>query len=161
MSEHRKRPNRSAESILRRKARNRERHKERMATEPEYRARYLAQRRKRERERYNSNPEFRKANYERTRAWAKANPEKTKEHQKNYYQRLRKEIYDTFFAEQKGLCAICKEPSPPEGPAFHIDHDHASGEVRGLLCRRCNWLLGHAEDSVDRLNAAIDYLRRA
>lgn len=45
-----------------------------------------------------------------------------------------------------------------QGRAFHIDHDHDTGVVRGLLCNLCNLLLGHARDQQDVLRAAIEYL---
>jgi len=43
----------------------------------------------------------------------------------------------------------------------HIDHDHATGQVRGYLCRYCNHALGNAKDSVDRLQLLIRYLERS
>ena len=57
---------------------------------------------------------------------------------------------------QGGRCAICKtEMANP-----HIDHNHQTGEIRGLLCKNCNWLLGHAKESVEILLGAVTYLRK-
>lgn len=55
---------------------------------------------------------------------------------------------------QGGLCAICRER-----PAAHIDHDHATGAVRGALCFTCNVGLGNFRDREDLLLKAFDYLR--
>src|SRR2546423_5792224 len=51
------------------------------------------------------------------------------------------EEYDEMLAAQEGGCAICGE-APEEGKILHIDHDHETGLVRGLLCQRCNHGLG-------------------
>lgn len=45
------------------------------------------------------------------------------------------------------------------GSGLQVDHDHESGRVRGLLCRACNLILGHAGDSRSVLMSAIEYLR--
>jgi hypothetical protein len=71
------------------------------------------------------------------------------------------EDYDRLLAEQDGGCAVCgaTESGTYRGnPFLHVDHDHATGEIRGLLCGKCNRMLGQAEDSVDRLMAAAAYL---
>jgi hypothetical protein len=58
---------------------------------------------------------------------------------------------------QGHTCAICRRPL--DAPrSFHIDHDHSTGIVRGLLCPTCNNGLGAFRDSPERLNAAIAYL---
>jgi len=57
--------------------------------------------------------------------------------------------------EQGGLCAICKKPQ-----RLIIDHDHADGHVRQLLCDMCNTGLGCFNDSQQLLEAAVRYLRK-
>ena len=70
---------------------------------------------------------------------------------------LTEEEYDHMFKQQTGLCLICDRTSPQEN--LMIDHDHTTGKIRGLLCRRCNLLLGYAGDSPDILQRAERYLR--
>ncbi len=65
--------------------------------------------------------------------------------------------YEVLFALQKGKCAICRKRQVDRSIA--VDHDHKTGAVRGLLCKRCNHdLLGAAFDSILILKAAIRYL---
>ncbi len=70
------------------------------------------------------------------------------------------EDYDQMLVEQDGCCAICGRHQTKFKERLCIDHNHETGIVRGLLCRRCNLLLGHAHDSVTILQLAIDYLKR-
>jgi len=75
------------------------------------------------------------------------------------------EQYDAMLRAQHGFCAICQLPETKRGRSgavlrLHVDHDHATGTIRGLLCRDCNIMLGIARDSTIRLEAAADYLRR-
>jgi hypothetical protein len=60
---------------------------------------------------------------------------------------------DVMLQEQRGLCAICKA-----APAVHVDHDHASGNVRALLCFNCNGGLGQFKDDPAVLRAAAEYV---
>lgn len=64
--------------------------------------------------------------------------------------------YDAMFAEQNGNCAVCHKV---QTRSFDVDHNHHTGIVRGLLCTSCNRMIGHAGDSVERLEAAAAYLR--
>jgi len=78
---------------------------------------------------------------------------------RNYHLRRRygitAEHADAMLAEQNGLCAICRE-----APAEHVDHDHVTGRVRGLLCFNCNGALGQFRDRRDLMLRAIAYLDR-
>lgn len=65
--------------------------------------------------------------------------------------------YDIMLARQGGGCGICKGGTKGRG-RFHVDHCHETGQVRGLLCAKCNILLGHANDDTKLLRAAIGYL---
>jgi hypothetical protein len=67
------------------------------------------------------------------------------------------EDFDEMLRRQGGLCAICRRPSES---TLHVDHCHKSGDVRKLLCRDCNAMLGHARDDTSVLAAAIEYLVR-
>lgn len=68
--------------------------------------------------------------------------------------------YDWLVEQQEGRCAICLVDAPGRGSdIWHVDHDHDTGEVRGLLCNRCNPGLGFFQDDPDRLELAARYLR--
>lgn len=70
------------------------------------------------------------------------------------------EDYDQMFEDQVGCCTICgtKEPGNT-GKHFHVDHDHETGIIRGLLCSHCNTALGLFKDNIESLEAAIQYLQ--
>lgn len=70
--------------------------------------------------------------------------------------------YDQMLEAQKGLCAICLSPDSRNGNrGMVVDHDHATGQVRGLLCGTCNTALGKFRDNPAILRSAISYLDRA
>ncbi len=56
-------------------------------------------------------------------------------------------------------CAICHDPCEDRPP--HVDHDHNTGEPRGLLCRSCNIGLGNYFDDPELLRAAAEYVEGA
>lgn len=76
---------------------------------------------------------------------------------RNYHLRRRygitSEEFDRLVAEQGHVCAICLTAKPE-----HVDHDHVTGEVRGLLCFNCTTGLDTFRDRPDVLAAAVDYL---
>ena len=72
--------------------------------------------------------------------------------------------YHQMWDEQNGVCVICGQPETRKSRYggicdLHVDHDHATGKVRGLLCHRCNIMLGEAQDDPQILAKAIEYLR--
>ena len=67
-----------------------------------------------------------------------------------------------MLARQGGVCAICGQPETDPGrDSLALDHCHATGLARGLLCRRCNTGLGLLGDTEEGLLRALDYLRRS
>jgi hypothetical protein len=66
--------------------------------------------------------------------------------------------YNVMFAEQKGLCLGCYKHQSNCKRALHVDHDHKTGNIRGLLCHECNSVLGYTKDSPTTLRRLADYL---
>ncbi len=109
----------------------------------------------------------------RVRAWQQANHEYylrkqaeyrarvTRDHRSGHLKRkfdLTLDEYEGILEGQNRACAICGEP-PSERIALHVDHDHGTGEIRGLLCVRCNNALGLFRENTDVLRRAIRYVR--
>lgn len=108
----------------------------------------------------------------RVKAWQQANPERLSATRKVTRAR-RRDIdrdaylkrtfgigspeYEAMLSEQGGVCMICGRP-PRKGSSLHVDHDHETGEVRGLLCFRCNGGLGQFKEDGERLVTASEYL---
>ncbi len=67
--------------------------------------------------------------------------------------------YKKMLAAQGGVCAICKGEETKRWTHFSVDHNHETGEVRGLLCHTCNTGLGQFQDSPEMLAEAANYLR--
>jgi hypothetical protein len=58
--------------------------------------------------------------------------------------------FDAILAHQGGVCYACQCPEPVVGRRLSVDHDHTTGLIRGLLCSRCNPLLGKIENAYKR-----------
>lgn len=69
------------------------------------------------------------------------------------------EDYNIMFNKQDGCCAICNKHQTFFNKRFAVDHDHKTGQIRGLLCDACNLGLGKFDDNVDNLINAIKYLQ--
>lgn len=67
------------------------------------------------------------------------------------------DAYDALYFAQDGRCAICRRATG-KTRRLAVDHDHATTKVRGLLCRVCNSMLGHARDDVEFFARAMQYL---
>lgn len=110
------------------------------------------------------------------RQWALANPDKVADRmaavrgsaakklsdRKSYLKRkygMTLAEYERMFEAQGGVCAICDEARPEER-ALHVDHDHETGVIRGLLCFRCNNALGDLREEYELFRRAADYLDR-
>ena len=73
------------------------------------------------------------------------------------------EDYSRMFDKQGGACAVCRLPGIGKGTRHQplcIDHCHATGKVRGLLCDKCNLGIGNFNDDPARLDAAAAYVRQ-
>jgi len=71
------------------------------------------------------------------------------------------EDYDALFAKQGGTCAICQGTTghvAMKEDTLCVDHDHNTGEVRGLLCHPCNVMIGKAQDNSTILRRGAAYL---
>jgi hypothetical protein len=62
--------------------------------------------------------------------------------------------FEQMFEEQGGACYICRASDVK----LVVDHDHASGKVRKLLCNACNHGLGRFRDSIPLMLKAVEYL---
>ena len=67
--------------------------------------------------------------------------------------------FEKIKIDQNGCCAICKIKLE-DGYLVHVDHDHITGKVRGILCRWCNTGLGNFRDSLKSLKSALEYLKK-
>jgi len=143
------------------------RRRERYAQDPDYRARQRAHWRTYYRA-------HKQELNERSRAYYRAHKQEMKERSRAYYQAHKQDLkpilrrgqlkrlyglspadYDALLAKQDGVCAICGKP-PEE--TLCVDHCHATGTIRGLLCRKCNIALGCNDDDRATIMTSLAYL---
>ena len=69
------------------------------------------------------------------------------------------DMRQALFNSQRGLCAICEAVlAGPVEKKVHVDHDHVTGRIRGILCHHCNTALGNFRDDCNLLRRALQYL---
>jgi hypothetical protein len=122
------------------------------------------------------NPEFKRRQYENHKKWEESHKDRVKEYmrvrqilysdrdkandRKNWLKQkynITVEEYLSLERASNNTCYICGR-SPYENKHLHIDHDHTTGKVRGLLCARCNWYLATIEKNPEVLNKIKKYL---
>ena len=110
---------------------------------------------------YATKPERREKVIASSKAYAKSNRAKIKEQHRAAALRrefgLEVDVYGAMVISQKGCCAICERP-PMDGKSLRVDHDHQTGQIRRLLCGRCNLGLGHFADDPFLLTKAAQYV---
>lgn len=85
--------------------------------------------------------------------WQKKNPKKARYRNIKHKYGLTLEQYDSLIAKGCAVCLTHRE--------LCVDHDHETGVVRGVLCRKCNTAIGLMQDSPDNLFRAFEYLEKA
>ena len=92
----------------------------------------------------------------------RARPESKRKQRDAYYRKRygkTADEVDQIVELQGGRCLICKGELPERLASRHLDHDHATGKIRGVLCIDCNHGIGKLKDSPDLLLRAVVYLR--
>lgn len=85
--------------------------------------------------------------------------EKSPGYMRKYLYGLTPEDFEALLAKQGNRCAICgSDEWPGKDNRPQVDHDHDTGEVRGILCGNCNTGLGHFKDDLQLLKVAVRYL---
>lgn len=108
--------------------------------------------------------ECKTCNNVKTAQWRAKNPERNKQMQRDYKRSqkygLTPDQYREMWQRAEGRCEICRRPLEQRKGGVAVDHCHASGQVRGLLCSTCNQGLGFFADSPDLLTKAAMYIQR-
>lgn len=111
-------------------------------------------------------PEYKDQAKRYQKEWRVANKRKAHHSMLRRFYGIGIEDFERMYADQDGQCAICLngetsvDPFTKKVRRLSVDHCHSSGTVRGLLCSKCNQILGQAKDDVAVLYSAIAYLKR-
>ena len=143
-----------------------------LAYQKEYRKDNKVQQRKQHKQYYESHKEelklyrdkYRMDNKEKIKAQNKQyrlnNPEKIRNHDLLKSFGITLGDYNNMLEYQDGVCAICGDyETDNNAKNLAVDHNHQTGKIRGLLCGKCNKMLGLAKDDKTILQSAINYLR--
>ena len=98
--------------------------------------------------------------HKKRRKYDRARPRMHKNAQLKHNYKITLAEYEAMYESQNGKCAICLDELIHR-PTPNVDHDHATGKVRGILCPNCNSGLANFKDSLASLHSAIEYLLRS
>lgn len=94
--------------------------------------------------------------------WAKENYIRRKGYNLKRMYGISRETYERMLQEQGGVCAVCCKPESTlrKGKLceLSVDHNHTTGEVRKLLCNKCNIALGMMDECPDRIRQLANYI---
>ncbi len=112
---------------------------------------------------FRSKPESKRKHVDYMRAYYRRNTQAYRAKWIKWRYGITQSDYDRILAEQGGVCAICAcatSNCSQAGKLKHmfIDHDHATLQVRGLLCSQCNMAVGVVQDDIKRARALLEYL---
>lgn len=115
---------------------------------------------KKRREKYKEDEEYRKQRLKDAAMWQKNNPKKRKGQRLKQYG-ITFEDFSILLKEAGNKCEICGYEDDTDKKTFPVvDHCHETNKVRGILCSKCNFALGHFNDSIENLKNAIKYLNK-
>lgn len=86
-------------------------------------------------------------------------PKKLREYQLQHNYGLSLDDFNRLLESQNNRCAICLKDSPG-GKNWHVDHCHQTGEVRGVLCQKCNQAIGMFYEDLEILDRAKEYIKK-
>ena len=124
---------------------------------------------------YHKTPDCKKCGYIKHRAYCEKHSKHLKQYWKKIYRENKQERkglkleqtygitqidYNEMFILQDGRCAICGRHQSNFKYALSVDHNHKTGEVRGLLCGACNRGIGLLSDNIEKLKKAVLYLEK-
>lgn len=107
-----------------------------------------------------------------TKDWMELNKGRVKTYRKGWNDEYRQESllieryritlndYNIMLVNQNYCCKICLKHRSQFKKALHVDHCHTTGKIRGLLCFKCNSVLGYFKDDINLFQNAINYLKR-
>lgn len=117
-----------------------------------YRASHREEIRRKTQEAYWADPE--KSRQRRRELYAQ-NPAGQLSRARKYKYGISQQEWEKLFLECEGKCQICSSPEE-----ICVDHNHSTGRVRGLLCRKCNAAIGLLKETPELLLKAVEYLRK-
>ena len=98
------------------------------------------------------------------REYRKANPDYVRKMNLWTQFRITPDEFQDILEEQGYVCAVCKKPQRGHNQygnnSLCVDHNHETGQIRGLLCNHCNRALGFLEDNIDTIEALLNYRKK-